>query len=65
MVGGAAGVDTWAAEIVLALQTQKAYQDLKLFLAVSFPKFTDRFPPKQKERYRNIPEKCTDSVCFC
>lgn len=64
-VGGAAGVDTWAAEIVLALQTQKAYQDLKLFLAIPFPEFADRFPPKQKERYRHILEKCTDSVIVC
>lgn len=64
-VGGAAGVDTWAAEIVLALQKQDAYQDLQLFLAIPFPEFTDRFPPKQKERYQHILERCTDSVIVC
>ena len=64
-VGGAAGVDTWAAEIVLALQKQEAYQELKLFLAIPFPEFTDRFPPKQKERYQHILEGCADSVIVC
>ena len=64
-VGGAAGIDTWAAEIVLALQKQEAYQNLKLFLAIPFPEFTDRFPPKQKERYQHILEGCADSVTVC
>ena len=64
-VGGAAGVDTWAAEIVLALQKQEAYQDLQLFLAIPFPEFTDRFPLKQKERYQHILEGCADSVIVC
>lgn len=64
-IGGAAGVDTWAAEIVLALQKQEAYRDLHLLLAIPFPEFADRFPPKQKERYQHIFEGCADSVIVC
>lgn len=44
---------------------QEAYRDLRLLLAIPFPEFADRFPPKQKERYQHIPEGCTDSVIVC
>lgn len=64
-VGGAMGVDTWAAETVLALREQEEYHDLALYLAVPFPGFDRDFPPKQKERYQRILEQCTDSVVVC
>ena len=53
-VGGAAGVDTWAAEIVLELQQQKQYHDLELHVAIPFTEFGDTFAPQQKERYQRI-----------
>lgn len=54
-----------ATEIVLALQKQEAYRDLRLLLAILFPEFADRFPPKQRERYQRILEGCADSVIVC
>lgn len=64
-VGGAAGVDTWAAEIVLNLQQQDGYQNLKLFVAIPFPDHGETFAPEQKKRYLRILEKCTGSVIIC
>lgn len=64
-VGGAAGVDTWAAEIVLELQKQEPYRDLELYVAIPFPEYGDTFAPKQKERYLRILKECTDSVVVC
>lgn len=64
-VGGAAGVDTWAAEIVLELRQQEKYQDLELHVAVPFPDHGETFAPKQKERYQRILKECTDSVVVC
>ena len=64
-VGGAAGVDTWAAEIVLELQKQEQYRDLELYVAIPFPEHGDTFAPKQKERYLRILKECTDSVVVC
>lgn len=61
-VGGAMGVDTWAAEIVLDLQKQPGYQDIALYVAIPFPEHGSDFPEKQKERYRRIIKECTDSV---
>lgn len=64
-VGGAMGVDTWAAEIVLKLQKQSAYKDIALYVAIPFPEHGADFPPKQKERYQHILKECTDSVVIC
>lgn len=64
-VGGAAGVDTWAAEIVLELRQQEQYHDLELHVAIPFPEFGDSFAPQQKERYHCILRECTDSVVVC
>ena len=44
-VGGAAGVDTWAAEIVLELREQEQYRDLELHVAIPFPEHGDTFAP--------------------
>lgn len=64
-VGGSSGVDTWAAEIVLALRNQATYRELALYLAIPFPEFEANFPSKQKQRYRHILKECTDSVVIC
>lgn len=64
-VGGAAGVDTWAAEIALELRRQEAYRDLDLYVALPFPEHGKDFPEKQKERYQRILKECTDSVVVC
>lgn len=65
LVGGAAGVDTWAAEIVLELRQQEQYRDLELHVAIPFPEQGDTFSPKQKERYPRILRERTDSVVVC
>ena len=64
-LGGATGVDTWAAEIALELRKQSRYRGLRIYLAIPFPEFADKFSPIQKERYQHILEKCTDSVIVC
>lgn len=64
-VGGAAGVDTWAAEIVLDLRQQDGYRDLELRVAIPFPEHGETFAPEQKKRYLRILEECTDSVVVC
>ena len=64
-MGGAAGVDTWAAEIVLELQKHEQYRDLALHVAIPFPEHGETFAPKQKERYQRILKECTDSVVVC
>lgn len=64
-VGGAAGVDTWAAEIVLALQKQEQYHGLKLYVAIPFPEHGDKFSPKQFERYQRILDNCTEKTVIC
>lgn len=61
-VGGAAGVDTWAAEIVLDLLHQNQYHELDLYVAIPFPDHGEAFEPKQKERYQRILSECTDSI---
>lgn len=64
-VGGVAGVDTWAAEIVLELREQDQYRNLELHVAIPFPEHGDSFARKQKERYQRILTECTDSVVVC
>ena len=64
-VGGAAGVDTWAAELVLELRRQEQYRALKLYVAIPFPEHGETFAPEQKKRYQRILEECTDSVVVC
>ena len=64
-VGGAVGVDTWAAEIVLGLREQAEYRDLNLYVALPFPVHGSDFPEKQKERCQRILKECTDSVVVC
>lgn len=64
-VGGAAGVDTWAAEIVLDLQRQAGYRDLGLRVALPFPEHGETFAPEQRKRYQRILAECTGSVVVC
>ena len=64
-VGGAIGVDTWAAEIVLELQKQKLYKDLQLFVAIPFPEYGKSFDPDQKQRYLDIIQKSTKQITLC
>ncbi len=64
-LGGAEGVDTWAAEIALELRKQSRYRGLQVYLAIPFSEFADRFSPVQKECYQRILKKCTDSVTVC
>lgn len=64
-VGGAAGVDTWAAEIMLDLRQQDGYRGLELRVAIPFPEHGETFAPEQKKRYQRILNECTDSVVVC
>lgn len=64
-VGGAIGVDTWAAEAILQMKQQPEYADLQLYVAVPFPGQDDAFDPKQKRRYRAILAGCDKSITVC
>lgn len=64
-VGGAVGVDTWAAEIVLELQKQTPYEDLELFVAIPFPEYSENFDSEQKQRYLNILQKSAKQITLC
>jgi uncharacterized phage-like protein YoqJ len=61
-VGGAIGVDTWAAEILLELKQQERYKDIELYIAIPFPDYDAKFDAKQKARCRDILKGCTGSV---
>jgi len=58
-VGCSAGVDTWAAEIVLELKQQAEYADMGLFCVIPFPEHADKFTDGQKKRCQKILEQCT------
>lgn len=58
LLGGAVGVDTWAAEILLDMRKQEEYQDLILKLVISYPGQPERYTHNQKKRYRRIWERC-------
>jgi len=57
-VGGAVGVDTWAAEILLEMRKQEKFKDLVIKLAIPFPGQEERYTKAQKKRYRRIWERC-------
>lgn len=61
-VGGAIGVDTWAAEILLEMKQQERYKDIELYVATPFPDYDAKFDAKQKARCRAILKGCTGSV---
>lgn len=56
--GGAVGVDTWAAEIILGLKRQKEYTEIELFVAIPFPGQSDKFSEGQRNRYNKILSLC-------
>lgn len=64
-VGGAIGVDCWAAEIILELKTKDAYRDMELLVALPFPAYDEKFDAKEKARWHDILKGCTDSVTVC
>lgn len=61
-VGGAMGVDTWTAEIILELRKQQDFEDIRLCVALPFPNFKDGFDPKQQTRLRDILRACDEQV---
>ena len=54
--GMALGVDTWAAEAVLALKSK--YPFIKLIAAIPFPNQSSTWSNDNKERYDNILRQC-------
>ncbi|MEG2378312.1 MAG: SLOG family protein [Clostridia bacterium] len=64
-VGGAIGADCWAGEIILELKKQNDYRDIELFAALPFPAYNEKFDKKEKARWRDILNGCTDSVTVC
>jgi uncharacterized phage-like protein YoqJ len=57
-VGGAVGVDTWAAELLLEMRKLEEYKDIVIRLTIPFPGQADRFTQTQKRRYRRVWERC-------
>lgn len=56
------GVDTWAAEIILELEKQKKFEEIRLCVALPFPGFKERFDSKQQTRLRDILLACDEQV---
>lgn len=54
--GMAQGVDTYCAEAVLALRS--AYPDITLEAAIPCPEQAESWPAEQRERWRDIVERC-------
>ena len=59
ITGMALGVDTWAAEAVLAL---KEKYDIALVAAIPYPEQTRDWSLKDKKRYHDILERCDEKV---
>lgn len=57
-VGGAVGVDTWAAEIIIDLKRDEQFSDMKLFCAIPFPEQSNKFKDRPKKRYEKILNQC-------
>ena len=59
-IGGAVGVDTWSAEIIIGLKRQADFSDLELYIAIPFPGHAEKFTAGQKKRFDVILSQCTD-----
>lgn len=53
-LGGALGVDMWAAEILIVLKTQPEYSQIALTLALPFDGYDDNWDRRSKERMQLI-----------
>ena len=53
-VGGALGVDIWAAEILLSLRKQPGYGDIKLIVAMPFENYYSGWDEQSKKRLLTI-----------
>lgn len=60
LTGMALGVDTWGAQIVLALKTQRP--DLRLIAVLPCESQANKWSPEQRERYFNILAQCDETV---
>lgn len=61
-VGGALGVDMWAAEILLRMKEQSAYSDLLLHMVLPFAGHDANWDERSRERLRFIMRHCADTV---
>ena len=61
-VGGALGVDMWAAEILLRMKEQSAYSDLLLHMVLPFAGHDENWDERSRERLRFIMRHCADTV---
>lgn len=61
-VGGALGVDMWAAEILLRMKEQSAYSDLLLHMVLPFAGHDANWDERSRERLRFIMRHCVDTV---
>lgn len=58
-VGGALGVDMWAAEQLLYLKEQPGYQDIELIVALPFEGHDSKWDAMSKQRLQIIIHKVT------
>ena len=62
IVGGALGVDTWAALAVI--RARKSHPHIRLFVAVPFRGFTSRWSPFSRSQFAQI-IRCCDGFRVC
>lgn len=61
-VGGALGVDMWAAEQLLYLKEQPGYQDIELIVALPFEGHDSKWDAMSKQRLQIIIHNATKSI---
>lgn len=60
--GMALGVDIWCAEAVL--QLQKEYSDITLTAIIPCKGQEEKWKPAEKQRYRDVIDKCGQVICI-
>ena len=61
-VGGALGVDMWAAEQLLYLKEQPGYQDIELIVALPFEGHDSKWDAMSKQRLQIIIHNATKCI---
>lgn len=61
-VGGALGVDMWAAEQILLLRNQPTYHDMELMVALPFKGYDSKWEEKSRHRMNSILTKCDATI---
>lgn len=61
-LGGAEGVDMWAGEILIQLKSYKAYNDIKIMLAIPFEGYNKNWKDTSIKRLENIKKNSEEII---